>query len=66
MGLFDLFHRRREPKVISESFEVLALRVPDGVSADAGFAIRDLLNDLDPEGWWFLNPTYFIAAFRRD
>jgi hypothetical protein len=42
---------------------VLCARQGEGVSADDGFAIRDLLNGVESNGWWFLNPGTFIAVF---
>lgn len=33
------------------------------MSADDGFAIRDLLNAEETNGWWFWNPGTFVVVF---
>ena len=42
---------------------VLCGRVGAGVSSQEGAAIRDVLNDAETNGWWFLNPGTVIAVF---
>jgi hypothetical protein len=42
---------------------VLCVAVPDGVSAEEGYLVRDALNGADTIGWWFLNPGTFVAVF---
>ena len=49
-----------------ERFVVLTFRAADGVSPEAGYDIRDILNQLNPEGWWFLNPGSFVVCFSSD
>src|SRR6266849_8240060 len=44
-------------------YAVVYARLPDGVSPDLGFRMRDLYNRLNPEGWWFINPGSFLALF---
>ena len=34
------------------------------VLPEHAFLIRDTLNDLDTDGWWFVNPGGFIVTFR--
>jgi hypothetical protein len=46
-----------------EACIVVCAHVADGVSPDQGYAIRDALNDVETNGWWFLNPGTFIAVF---
>lgn len=43
---------------------MLTMHVPDGVSAEAGFLVRDTLNASKPDDWRFLNPGTFLAYFR--
>lgn len=50
----------------SQRFVVITFRAAEGVSPDAGYDIRDTLNGLDPEGWWFLNPGSFVACFASE
>jgi hypothetical protein len=46
-----------------DGYAVVYVTVPDGLSADAAFRMRDLYNRMDPEGWWFINPGSFLALF---
>jgi hypothetical protein len=34
------------------------------ISPEHAYRIRDTLNNLDTDGWWFVNPGGFIVAFR--
>ena len=43
---------------------IVCAYVSDGVTPEQGFRIRDVLNGLDTDGWWFANPGTFIVAFR--
>jgi hypothetical protein len=43
---------------------IVCAYLPEGASPDQGYRMRDALNDLDTDGWWFLNPSTFIVAFR--
>jgi len=45
---------------------ILYAQVPDGVSPEQGYAIRDALNAAETNGWWFLNPGTFMAVFVVD
>jgi hypothetical protein len=47
-------------------FVVLSFRAAEGVSPRAGYDIRDVLNQLNPEGCWFLNPGSFIVCFSSE
>ena len=42
---------------------VLCGRVAAGISAQEAAAIRDVLNDAETNGWWFLNSGTVIAVF---
>ena len=44
-------------------YAVVYVTVPESVSPDLGFRLRDLFNRVDPEGWWFINPGSFLAMF---
>ncbi len=39
------------------------MRVADGVTPEQGYAIREVLNNSETIGWWFLNPGGFLAVF---
>ncbi len=64
-------HHDSTPKRASASADakyeqciIVCAYMPDGVSPEQGYRMRDALNDLDTDGWWFLNPGTFIVAFR--
>lgn len=59
----DLLTKRVNASV-SESCVIVCAYVQQGVSFDQGFLVRDALNELDTDGWWFFNPGTFIVAFR--
>ena len=50
--------------VIEDRFVVVSAYRLDGVSADEGFALRDLINAHHPTEWQFFNPSLFIVLFR--
>ena len=54
------------PGVRRVNFVVLAIDVPDGVSPEDGFSVRDVLNSINPDGWWFTNPGTFMVYFQSD
>lgn len=45
------------------SYVVLVLQEMNGVSADTGFDLRDLINRHAPDSWVFLNPGLFTICF---
>jgi len=52
------------PRHRSEPFVVVTMRVPYGVSAEGGLAVRARLNDVEPDLWTFWNPGTFLVYFR--
>jgi hypothetical protein len=52
------------PRHRSEPFVVVTIRVPYGVSPEGGSAVRDRLNEVEPDFWQFWNPGTFHAYFR--
>jgi len=48
----------------SERCVIVCAYAADDISPEHAFLIRDTLNDLDTDGWWFANPSTFIVAFR--
>ena len=48
----------------SEPCVIVSVYFEDNLSLEQGFIVRDALNALDTDGWWFFNPGSFIAAFR--
>lgn len=59
----DLLKKRVNASV-SEQCVIVCAHVGDEISFDEGFLVRDALNSLDTDGWWFFNPETFIVAFR--
>jgi len=59
-----MWRRLLGPRVRREPFVVLTLRVPYGVSAEAGFLVRDTLNASRPDAWRFASPGTFHVYFR--
>lgn len=64
-------HHDSTPKRASASADakwekciIVCAYLADGVSPEQGYRMRDALNDLDADGWWFLNPGTFVVAFR--
>ena len=55
---------KRVSAATSERCVIVCAYFRDEVSLEQGFLIRDTLNDLDTDGWWFFNPGTFIVAFR--
>lgn len=62
----DIPSKRSSGVATFQRFVVLTFRAAEGVSPDAGYDVRDTLNQLDPEGWWFLNPGSFVACFASE
>lgn len=55
------------PQRSSETYErcvIVGAYFPGGATPEQGYRVRDLLNELDTDGWWFLNPGAFVVAFR--
>jgi hypothetical protein len=48
----------------SEECAIICAYFADGVTPDQGYRVRDVLDELDTDGWWFLNPGTFIIALR--
>lgn len=48
----------------SEPCVIVCAYLEDGVTPEHGFVVRDTLNGLDTDGWWFFNPGTFVVAFR--
>ena len=59
----DLLKNRLHASVSEQCFIVCACVAGD-FTFEEGYAVRDLLNELDTDGWWFFNPSTFIVAFR--
>ena len=59
----DLLKKRLDAAVSEQCFIVCATVGAD-LSFENGSVIRDALNELDTDGWWFFNPATFIIAFR--
>jgi hypothetical protein len=49
---------------VSERCHIVCAYIGNDTSLEQGLAVRDALNDLDTDGWWFFNPGTFIVAFR--
>jgi hypothetical protein len=47
-----------------EECAIVCAYFAEGVTPDQGYRMRDALNELDTDGWWFFNPGTFILAFR--
>ena len=47
-----------------EECAIICAHFAGGVTPEQGYRMRDALNELDTDGWWFLNPSTFILAFR--
>ncbi len=54
------------PRSRRVDFVVLSFDVPYGVTADSGYAVRDVLNAENPDDWVFLNPASFLAYFSSE
>jgi hypothetical protein len=59
----DLLNKRLSAST-HEACIIICAYVTGGVTSEQGYRIRDALNDLDTDGWWFANPGTFIVAFR--
>lgn len=59
----DILKKRLDASVSEECFIVCAYIGAD-ITFEEGSVIRDALNELDTDGWWFFNPSTFIIAFR--
>ena len=59
----DLLKKRVEAAT-SEQCVIVGVYAGDDVSQEHAYFIRDTLNGLDTDGWWFANPGSFIVAFR--
>ena len=59
----DLLRKRLDADA-SEQCWIVCAYFADDVSLEQGVVVRDALNDLDTDGWWFFNPGTFIVAFR--
>jgi hypothetical protein len=59
----DLLRRRLDADV-SEQCVIVCACLDDDMSFEEGSVIRDALNRLDTDGWWFFNAGTFIVAFR--
>lgn len=54
-------------RIAADSYEhciVVCAYLADGFSSELAYRVRDVLNGLDTDGWWFFNPGMFIVAFR--
>jgi hypothetical protein len=54
-------------RVTASTYEqcvIVCAYVADGVSPEDAYLIRDMLNGLNTDGWWFINPGSFMVAFR--
>jgi hypothetical protein len=47
-----------------ESCVIICAHFGDGVTPEQAYRMKDALNSMDTDGWWFLNPDNFIVAFR--
>jgi hypothetical protein len=46
-----------------ETGVVVVVRAPDTLSHDRAAVVREAMDNLGSDGWWFLNPGTFIAVF---
>ena len=58
----DLLKKRVEASTSEQCLIVCAYA--EEALPEHAFRIRDALNNLDTDGWWFINPGGFIVAFR--
>jgi hypothetical protein len=58
----DLLKKRVEAATFERC--VIVCAYAEEVSPDHAYQIRDTLNSLDTDGWWFVNPGGFIVVFR--
>jgi hypothetical protein len=56
--------KKRLSAAVSEQCFIVCAHVGADITFEEGSVIRDALNELDTDGWWFFNPSTFIAAFR--
>ena len=58
----DLLKKRVEASTSEQC--VIVCAYAGEISPEHAYRIRDTLNNLDTDGWWFVNPGGFIVAFR--
>lgn len=55
---------KRVSAATSEQCIIVCAYVEDDLAPEHAYLVRDTLNNLDTDGWWFFNPGTFIVAFR--
>jgi hypothetical protein len=68
MGLLSQFKRKKqsEPTAQAVSLTVLYATARDGLSAEAAFALRDIISASSPLDFEFLNPGAFTVYFNGE
>jgi hypothetical protein len=56
--------RKRLAADVSEQCRIVCAYLGEDTSFEQGSLIRNVLNEIDTDGWWFFNPGTFIVAFR--
>jgi class 3 adenylate cyclase len=56
--------KKRLDAAVSERCFIVCATVGADITFEEGSVIRDAMNQLDTDGWWFFNPATFIIAFR--
>src|SRR6476619_3206851 len=59
----DLLKKRLEAATCERCIIVCAY-LKDDMAPEHAYLVRDTLNELDTDGWWFANPGTFVVAFR--
>lgn len=55
---------KRVGATASERCVIVCAYVDEALSPEHAYLIRDTLNELDTDAWWFFNPGTFVVAFR--
>ena len=59
----DILSKRLSASV-SERCIILCAYAPDDLPSEVAYRLRDTIDQLDSDGWWFFNPGTFIVAIR--
>ena len=68
MGLLSQFKRKKksEPSAVAVSLTALYATAREGLSAEAAYALRDIISASSPLDFEFLNPGSFLVYFNGE